>query len=71
MKFCPVVPEICRGQVHVPKKERRRKRIRARIAIAKQQRISPHPMAHNSKNDDDYQFARPRSTWKPNFAQIG
>jgi hypothetical protein len=28
MKFCPVVPEICRGQVHVPKKERRkRKRI--------------------------------------------
>jgi hypothetical protein len=36
MKFCPVVPEICRGQVHVPKKERRRKRIRTRIAIAKQ-----------------------------------
>jgi hypothetical protein len=27
MKFCPVVPEICRGQVHVPKKEKRRKRI--------------------------------------------
>jgi hypothetical protein len=27
MKFCPVVPEICHGQVHVPKKERRRKRI--------------------------------------------
>jgi hypothetical protein len=26
MKFCPVVPEICCGQVHVPKKERRRKR---------------------------------------------
>jgi hypothetical protein len=24
MKFCPVVPEICLGQVHVPKKERRR-----------------------------------------------
>jgi hypothetical protein len=23
MKFCPVVPEICHGQVHVPKKERR------------------------------------------------
>jgi hypothetical protein len=32
MKFCPVVPEICRGQVHVPKKERRRKR-RRRIII--------------------------------------
>jgi hypothetical protein len=27
MKFCPVVPEICHGQVHVPKKERRIKRI--------------------------------------------
>jgi transcription termination factor Rho len=27
MKFCPVVREICRGQVHVPKKERRIKRI--------------------------------------------
>ena len=26
MKFCPVVPEICRGQVHVQKKERRIKR---------------------------------------------
>jgi hypothetical protein len=24
MKFCPVVPEICRGHVHVAKKERRR-----------------------------------------------
>jgi hypothetical protein len=24
MKFCPVVPEICRGHVHVTKKERRR-----------------------------------------------
>ena len=23
MKFCPVVPEICHGQVHVPKKERK------------------------------------------------
>jgi hypothetical protein len=24
MKFCAVVPEICRGHVHVPKKERRK-----------------------------------------------
>jgi hypothetical protein len=23
MKFCPVVPDICRGHVHVAKKERR------------------------------------------------
>jgi hypothetical protein len=28
-------------------------------------------MAPNSKNDDGYQFARTKSTWKPNFAQIG
>jgi hypothetical protein len=27
MTFCPVVPEICRGQVHGPRKERRRIRI--------------------------------------------
>ena len=35
MKFCPVVPEICRGQVHVPKKERRKriKRIKRIIII--------------------------------------
>ena len=28
MKFCPVVPEICHGQVHGAGKERRRIRIR-------------------------------------------
>ena len=34
MKFCPVVPEICRGQVHGARKERRIKiRIRIRIII--------------------------------------
>jgi hypothetical protein len=32
MKFCPVVPEICRGQVHGARKERRRRR-RIRIII--------------------------------------
>jgi hypothetical protein len=26
MKFCPVVPEICRGQVHGPRKERRKRK---------------------------------------------
>jgi hypothetical protein len=26
MKFCPVVPEICREQVHVPRKERKKER---------------------------------------------
>jgi hypothetical protein len=25
MKFCPVVPEICRGQVHGPPKETRKR----------------------------------------------
>jgi hypothetical protein len=32
MKFGPVVPEICRGQVHGPRKERRR---RIRMIIIK------------------------------------
>jgi hypothetical protein len=27
-------------------------------------------MVSNSKNDDDYQFARTKATWKANFAQI-
>jgi ABC-type Na+ efflux pump permease subunit len=33
MKFCPVVPEICRGQVHVPKKERRKRKRRIIIHV--------------------------------------
>ena len=33
MKFCPVVPEICRGQVHGSPKERRRIRIIIRKII--------------------------------------
>ena len=35
MKFCPVVPEICRGQVHGARKETRitRRRRRRRIII--------------------------------------
>jgi hypothetical protein len=28
MKFCPVVPEICHGQVHGPRKERKKERKR-------------------------------------------
>jgi hypothetical protein len=35
MKFCPVVPEICRGQVHASRKERRRIRIIIIIIIIK------------------------------------
>jgi hypothetical protein len=33
MKFCPVVPEICCGQVHGARKERRRTRRRIIIII--------------------------------------
>jgi hypothetical protein len=33
MKFCPVVPEICRGQVHGPRKERKKERKRRIIII--------------------------------------
>jgi hypothetical protein len=33
MKFCPVVPEICRGQVHGPRKERKKERRKRRRRI--------------------------------------
>jgi hypothetical protein len=33
MKFCPVVTEICRGQVHGARKERRITKIRIIIII--------------------------------------
>jgi hypothetical protein len=33
MKFCPVVPEICRGQVHGPRKERKKERKRRKRII--------------------------------------
>jgi hypothetical protein len=33
MKFCPVFPEICRGQFHDPRKERRKRRKRKRKRI--------------------------------------
>jgi hypothetical protein len=33
MKFCLVVPEICRGQVHGPRKERRKRKRRIIIII--------------------------------------
>jgi hypothetical protein len=33
MKFCPVVPEICHGQVHGPRKERKKERKRIIIII--------------------------------------
>ena len=33
MKFCPVVPEICHGQVHGPWKERRKRKRKRRKRI--------------------------------------
>ena len=33
MKFCPVVPEICRGKVHGARKERRITRTRTRTYL--------------------------------------
>ena len=58
MKFCPVVPEICRGQVHGPWKERRkrRKRKRRRIIITRYDynltiMKSPKPATDNSLNE--------------------
>jgi hypothetical protein len=39
MKFCPVVPEICRGQVHGARKERRR--TRTRIIIIRRNGAKP------------------------------
>jgi hypothetical protein len=38
MKFCPVVPEICRGQVHGPRKERRKRKIIIIIIIIRRRR---------------------------------
>jgi hypothetical protein len=34
MKFCPVVPGICRGQVHGPRKERKKERKRKKKNMA-------------------------------------
>ena len=35
MKFCPVVPEICHGQIHGERKERRITRTRRIIIITR------------------------------------
>jgi hypothetical protein len=56
MKFCPVVPEICRGQVHGPRKERRKRKRRIRIIITRYDynptiMKSPKPATDNSLNE--------------------
>ena len=49
MKFCPVVPEICRGQVHGARKERRITRTRTRTRYDYNLTImkSPKPATDN------------------------
>jgi hypothetical protein len=50
MKFCPVVPEICRGQVHASQKER----IRIIIII----------IIINNKNKNNNKKQRKQLPWK-------
>jgi hypothetical protein len=45
MKFCPVVPEICRGQAHGPQKERRKRKRKRR----KRKRIKNNNNNNNNK----------------------
>jgi hypothetical protein len=45
MKFCPVVSEICRGHVHVARKERRR------IIIKKNKKNNNNDNKKRSKNN--------------------
>ena len=49
------------------KKEREKKKNNNKIWYD----LKDHNMVPNSQNDDDYQFARTKATWKANFAQIG
>jgi hypothetical protein len=56
MKFCPVVSEICHGQVHGPQKERRKRRIRIIIIKTRYDynlmiMKSPKPATDNSLNE--------------------
>ena len=45
MKLCPVVPEISRGQVHVPKKERKENNNNNKIYLTIMK--SPKPATDN------------------------
>jgi hypothetical protein len=48
MKFCPVVPEICRGQVHASRKERIRIRIiKIKIIIRNGAKNNKSPKLNN------------------------
>jgi hypothetical protein len=42
MKFCPVVPEICRGQVQVPRKERKEEENKTEIDYFSRKSLSKY-----------------------------
>ena len=59
MKFCPVVPEIRRGQVHGPWKERRKRRKR-RIIILTRYDYNLKPGIHDTSFASKSPF---KKTW--------
>jgi hypothetical protein len=58
MKFCPVVPEICRGQVHGARKERRKRKRRRRIITRYDYNLTimKSPKPDTLDNDRDIKF---------------
>jgi hypothetical protein len=56
MKFCPVVPEICRGQVHGARKERRitRTRTRRRIILRNRAKTISLQTLFGRLNNDEF-----------------
>jgi hypothetical protein len=66
MKFCPVVPEICRGQVHGARKERR---IRIIIIIrngAKTKSLQTLFGRLNNNNNNNNNKKRSKNNKSPN-----
>ena len=53
MKLCPVVPEICRGQVHASRKERIRIIIRKIIIRNGAKTISPQTLFGRLNNNNN------------------
>jgi hypothetical protein len=73
MKFCPVVPEVCRGQVHVPKKERRikrRKRIIIIIIIRNGAKTISLPKLINTHRYSTMPKVKIISTWLPTSNEL-
>ena len=68
MKFCPVVPEICRGQVHGSRKERRRKRriiiIKIKIIIRNGAKTISLPTLFGRLNNNNNNDIRSRFPWQ-------